>query len=134
MIHKPFDLAALRALPDVKRVSASGAHLTVLARMGIGAFHLADPDRYDVPNLHRQLGATLDTLGRPKAEVMAEQVLAAGRLQVPVGSDPGVTQRPRRRWGGAPQCGPIGGVDYVTELRLTQNTIREPSPSVRFQR
>lgn len=49
-----------------------GAHLTTLARMGIGAFHIADPDRYDVPNLHRQVGATLDTLGRPKVEVMAE--------------------------------------------------------------
>ena len=85
--------------------------------------------------VRQMVGAPVPTRRlRSDAEVMAEQVLAAGRLQVPVGSDPGVTQRPRRRWGGAPQCGPIGGVDYVTELRLTQNTIREPSPSVRFQR
>jgi molybdopterin/thiamine biosynthesis adenylyltransferase len=52
--------------------AVGGAHLQVLARMGVGAFHLADPDHYEVANLHRQVGATMATLGRPKVEVMAE--------------------------------------------------------------
>lgn len=49
-----------------------GAHLITLARLGIGAFHVADPDRFDLPNFNRQYGATVRTLGRNKAEVMAE--------------------------------------------------------------
>jgi molybdopterin/thiamine biosynthesis adenylyltransferase len=49
-----------------------GAHLITLARLGIGAFSIADPDRYDVANFNRQHGATVHTLGRNKAEVMAE--------------------------------------------------------------
>jgi molybdopterin/thiamine biosynthesis adenylyltransferase len=49
-----------------------GIHLVTLARLGIGAFHIADPDRFDVANFNRQYGATVPTLGRNKAEVMAE--------------------------------------------------------------
>lgn len=48
-----------------------GVHLVTLARLGIGAFHLADPDRYEVANFNRQYGAGVETLGRNKAEVMA---------------------------------------------------------------
>jgi molybdopterin/thiamine biosynthesis adenylyltransferase len=51
-----------------------GAHLQALTRMGIGAFRLADPDVYEVVNFNRQLGATLETVGRRKAEVAAELV------------------------------------------------------------
>jgi molybdopterin/thiamine biosynthesis adenylyltransferase len=58
------------ALPGLGAVG--GAHLQVLTRMGVGAFHLADPDVYEVANLHRQVGATLHTVGRPKVDVMAE--------------------------------------------------------------
>ncbi|HYF49651.1 MAG TPA: ThiF family adenylyltransferase [Planctomycetota bacterium] len=49
-----------------------GAHLQALARIGIGAFHLADPDRFDVVNFNRQLGASMPTVGRGKAEVCAQ--------------------------------------------------------------
>lgn len=48
-----------------------GIHLLTLARLGIGAFHVADFDRFDIPNFNRQVGATLSTLDQPKAEVMA---------------------------------------------------------------
>ena len=46
-----------------------------LARSGIGALDLIDPDVYTLTNLNRQLFATARTLGRPKAEVAAERVL-----------------------------------------------------------
>ena len=49
-----------------------GVHLLTLARLGIGAFHIADFDRFDIANFNRQVGATLSTLGRPKVEVLAE--------------------------------------------------------------
>jgi molybdopterin/thiamine biosynthesis adenylyltransferase len=49
-----------------------GVHLVTLARLGIGAFHLADFDRFDVPNMNRQYGATVQTIGKEKLEVMAE--------------------------------------------------------------
>jgi molybdopterin/thiamine biosynthesis adenylyltransferase len=61
------------ALPGLGGVG--GAHLQTLARMGIGAFRLADPDTFDVVNFNRQVGATLSTVGRNKAEVMAEAAL-----------------------------------------------------------
>ena len=62
------------ALPGLGGVG--GAHLQALARMGVSSFRLADPDSFEVVNFNRQLGATLETVGRGKAEVMAEIALA----------------------------------------------------------
>jgi molybdopterin/thiamine biosynthesis adenylyltransferase len=41
-------------------------------RLGIGAFTIADFDRFELANFNRQAGASMRTLGRPKAEVLAE--------------------------------------------------------------
>jgi molybdopterin/thiamine biosynthesis adenylyltransferase len=49
-----------------------GVHLLTLARLGVGRFHVADFDTFDVVNFNRQAGASVSHLGRPKAEVMAE--------------------------------------------------------------
>ena len=49
-----------------------GDHMTVLARLGIGKFHISDLDDYDVANFNRQAGASMKTLGQPKAEVMED--------------------------------------------------------------
>ena len=49
-----------------------GAHLLTLTRLGIGAFHISDFDVFDVPNFNRQAGATVSSLGRPKADVLSE--------------------------------------------------------------
>ncbi len=51
-----------------------GSHLLTLARLGIGAFSIADIDAFELTNLNRQAGATCSTLGRSKIEVMADQV------------------------------------------------------------
>lgn len=48
-----------------------GVHLLTMARLGIGAFHIADFDRFDIVNFNRQVGANMSTLGEPKVEVMA---------------------------------------------------------------
>jgi molybdopterin/thiamine biosynthesis adenylyltransferase len=49
-----------------------GFHLLALARLGIGAFSLAEYDRFELANVNRQAGAQLSTLGRPKLDVMVE--------------------------------------------------------------
>ncbi len=45
-----------------------------LARSGIGGLTLADCDDVGVTNLNRQLEATSQTIGQPKAQAMAERV------------------------------------------------------------
>jgi len=50
-----------------------GVHLVTLARLGIGAFNIADFDCFDLPNFNRQAGAMMSTIGRAKIEVMAAQ-------------------------------------------------------------
>ncbi len=48
-----------------------GSHLLTLTRLGIGAFNLAEFDRFDLHNFNRQAGAFLHTIGEPKIDVMA---------------------------------------------------------------
>ncbi|MCL6634315.1 MAG: tRNA threonylcarbamoyladenosine dehydratase [Peptococcaceae bacterium] len=45
-----------------------------LARAGIGELYLVDCDVVDVTNINRQIHALEGTVGRPKAELMAERV------------------------------------------------------------
>lgn len=47
-----------------------GVYLLTLARLGIGAFTVADFDTFALANFNRQAGATMSSLGKPKAEVM----------------------------------------------------------------
>jgi molybdopterin/thiamine biosynthesis adenylyltransferase len=55
--------------------AVGGNHLITLARMGVGGFSIADPDRFEVVNLHRQAGAFVHTIDRNKADAMADMVL-----------------------------------------------------------
>ena len=49
-----------------------GAALQSLVRAGVGHFAVADPDRFELSNLNRQVFATLETVGRRKVDVVAE--------------------------------------------------------------
>lgn len=51
-----------------------GLHILTLARLGVGHFTIADPDRFEAANVSRQFGAGRSTFGRNKAEVLAEMV------------------------------------------------------------
>src|SRR5579863_9837962 len=53
-----------------------GLHLLALTRLGVGKFHLADFDTFEYTNFNRQFGAQIETVGRPKIDVMREMVLA----------------------------------------------------------
>jgi molybdopterin/thiamine biosynthesis adenylyltransferase len=48
-----------------------GSHLLTLTRLGIGAFNLADFDRFEIQNFNRQAGASISHLDQPKVEVMS---------------------------------------------------------------
>ena len=49
-----------------------GSHVLTLARLGVGAFTLAEFDRVELANFNRQAGAMISTLGRPKLDVIVE--------------------------------------------------------------
>ena len=49
-----------------------GAHLLTLARLGIGAFHIADFDSFGLANMNRQAGAFMSTIDQPKVEVLLQ--------------------------------------------------------------
>lgn len=52
-----------------------GSHLLTLARLGVGRFHIADFDCFELHNMNRQAGAGMSRLGRPKVEVLREMAL-----------------------------------------------------------
>lgn len=51
-----------------------GAHALTLARLGVGAFSIADFDEFGLHNFNRQAGAFLSTVGQPKAATIARMV------------------------------------------------------------
>ena len=53
---------------------AGGMEAHALARLGIGHFHLADLDRFELSNFNRQMGASLKSIGRKKTEVTKEMI------------------------------------------------------------
>jgi molybdopterin/thiamine biosynthesis adenylyltransferase len=52
-----------------------GSHLLTLARLGIGAFNIADFDQFELANFNRQAGASVSHLGQPKLDVMCRMAL-----------------------------------------------------------
>ena len=64
-----------------KKVAIAGAggvggeHLVTLTRLGIGHFHIADFDDFEVHNFNRQAGAFMSTLGQKKLIVMRDIAL-----------------------------------------------------------
>ena len=52
-----------------------GSHLLTLTRLGIGAFHIADFDKFELANFNRQAGATVSHLDKQKASTLADMAL-----------------------------------------------------------
>ena len=52
-----------------------GGYVTTLARLGIGAFNLADFDAFELANFNRQAGARMSTVGEPKLDVVRAMAL-----------------------------------------------------------
>ncbi len=55
---------------------AGGFQAQALARLGVGHFKIADLDRFELSNINRQIGATVDTLGESKVSVIRDMILA----------------------------------------------------------
>ncbi|WP_062388348.1 ThiF family adenylyltransferase [Pseudomonas abietaniphila] len=51
-----------------------GAVALGLARLGVRHIKIADPDSFEISNINRQFGASVNTVGRNKALVVAEEV------------------------------------------------------------
>ena len=51
-------------------------YITELARIGVQNFTIGDPDVFDRTNIGRVIGATEETIGRNKAEVLRDDILA----------------------------------------------------------
>jgi molybdopterin/thiamine biosynthesis adenylyltransferase len=51
-----------------------GLHILTLARLGIGNFTIADNDIFEAPNISRQFGANVNTMGKNKAGVLEQMV------------------------------------------------------------
>ncbi len=52
-----------------------GSHLLTHTRLGIGSFHLADMDDFELANFNRQAGATIPSIDQPKVDVMTRMAL-----------------------------------------------------------
>ncbi len=64
-----------KATVAVAGAGGDGGQLAIaLARLGIGTLRLADPEIFEVENINRQAGSAQSTLGRNKAEVVAELI------------------------------------------------------------
>ncbi|MBN2654279.1 MAG: ThiF family adenylyltransferase [Nitrospirae bacterium] len=51
-----------------------GLHILTLARLGVSSFNIADPDTFEAVNVSRQFGAFHSTIGKNKAETLADMV------------------------------------------------------------
>lgn len=54
---------------------AGGFQVQALARLGVGGFIIADPDSFETTNRNRQIGATEETIGKPKVGVIRDMIL-----------------------------------------------------------
>lgn len=94
-----------------------GSHLLTLARLGLGAFRVADPDTFDLPNFNRQAGAFRSTLGEAKSDALVSMAREINPgLEIEVFGD-GVTRENIDRF--------LDGVDvYVDGLDFFAMDIR----------
>lgn len=74
-----FSVAEQKILKNSKVViagcgGAGGEAAVTIARMGVCAIALADPDTFESSNLNRQFGSSVNTIGKNKASVIADEI------------------------------------------------------------
>jgi molybdopterin/thiamine biosynthesis adenylyltransferase len=71
-----------QALLKTKRIAIAGMggvggdHLVRMARLGVGKFTISALDVFEQANFNRQYGATMNTVGQPKVDVMRDLLLS----------------------------------------------------------
>jgi molybdopterin/thiamine biosynthesis adenylyltransferase len=53
-----------------------GDHAVRMARLGVARFTISDLDDFEIANFNRQYGATMDSVGRPKVDVLRDVLLS----------------------------------------------------------
>lgn len=51
-----------------------GIHAITLARLGVGRFHIADFDHFEIHNFNRQIGASISSIYKKKVQVIADWI------------------------------------------------------------
>ena len=67
--HQEQDTLKSKRIAIVGLSGVVGSHLLTLARLGGGAFHVADFDKFEQPNFNQHVGAAVSHLCRPKTDV-----------------------------------------------------------------
>lgn len=65
------DLLRTRRVAIAGCGGVGGSHLLTLTRLGVGAFHIADFDVFELANFNRQAGASISHLHQAKVDVLA---------------------------------------------------------------
>ncbi|MEE4238940.1 MAG: ThiF family adenylyltransferase [Anderseniella sp.] len=92
LTHREQELLRKKRVAIAGLGGVGGVHLLTLCRLGIGKFHLADFDSFDLANFNRQAGATVSTLGQSKLDVMIQQARDINPELDVTGFADGVTQ------------------------------------------
>jgi hypothetical protein len=75
LTHQEQDLLKSKRIAIAGLGGVGGSHLLALSRLGVGAFHIADLDVFELANFNRQVGATIKHLDRAKVDVLAEMAM-----------------------------------------------------------
>ncbi len=75
LTHQEQDLLKSKRIAIAGLGGVGGSHLLALTRLGVGAFHIADLDVFELANFNRQAGANLHHIDRPKVDVLTEMAM-----------------------------------------------------------
>ncbi len=93
---------------------AGGYQAQALPRLGVGRFKLADLDTFELSNINRQIGATVDTLGHSKVAVIRDMILAINpQAQIEVFEE-GITTSSINQFLNGTQLG-LDGIDFFAQ-------------------
>ena len=70
---------------------AGGFQVQALARLGVSRFKIADLDTFELTNINRQIGASIETLGHAKVPVIREMILSINPEAEVTAFDGGIT-------------------------------------------
>ncbi len=111
---------------------AGGYQAQALARLGVGRFKLADLDTFELSNINRQIGATVDTLGHSKVSVIRDMILAINpQAQVEVFEE-GITTSSIDQFLNGAHLG-LDGIDFFaqnTKLLFFRTCYRKKIPAL----
>ena len=113
-------------------VGGVGSYVTEgLARAGIGSITVVDKDCIDITNINRQIPALHSTVGRPKAEVIAERIRDINPECMVVAEECFFLPDTADRFDFSEYDHVIDAIDNVTgKIALAEKAVREGTPII----